>query len=231
MNFKKQYNMQFLLNYFPIYCEKIGLGFLIEPLNAISNFALFIVAYFLYRSYCKSKTFKNIYMPLIFLAILIGLGSLSWHVYRSPITLLLDMVPVYLLLLFVFYVIVNFLFSKKITIFVLIFYLSVQMFLLFYVPVEFSYGLPRHIFPFILLLFLILLIYRKVGRVALGLLLPVAVFGLAIIFRAIDLPLCKVIPIGTHFLWHVGNALATYFGVTALIKIKQADITENATSR
>ncbi|MDO8518026.1 MAG: ceramidase domain-containing protein [bacterium] len=214
--------MQFLLNYFPIYCEKLGLNFLTEPLNAISNFAFFIVAYFLYQSYRKSKTFKNIYFPLIFLTILIGLGSLLWHTHRSSITLLLDTVPIYILFLFIFYFVANFLFSKKITIFILFFYLFTQLFLLFYVPVEFLNGLPRHLFPFVLLLFLILLIYRKVGRVAISLLLPVAIFGLAIAFRTIDLSLCEIIPVGTHFLWHISNAVAIYFGVNALIKIKQA---------
>jgi hypothetical protein len=38
--------------------------------------------------------------------------------------------------------------------------------------------------------------------------------------RSADLPLCPVIPFGTHFLWHMLLSLAAYLGIATLLRLK-----------
>lgn len=42
------------------------------------------------------------------------------------------------------------------------------------------------------------------------------VFGFALVMRTIDLAVCNVFPLGTHFLWHILNAAVLYMCVRGL---------------
>jgi len=54
--------------------------------------------------------------------------------------------------------------------------------------------------------------------------------GLAVMFcaiaaavcRSIDLLACSVIPIGTHFLWHILLSAAAYMGIVLLLRMRRA---------
>jgi hypothetical protein len=40
----------------------------------------------------------------------------------------------------------------------------------------------------------------------------------SLVFRTVDEAVCTAIPIGTHFLWHVCNAIMLYLLLAALIR-------------
>jgi hypothetical protein len=44
------------------------------------------------------------------------------------------------------------------------------------------------------------------------------VFAVALVFRTIDTPICRAWPSGTHFVWHLLNALVMYLSVRALVR-------------
>jgi hypothetical protein len=50
--------------------------------------------------------------------------------------------------------------------------------------------------------------------------LPLAfiIFTASMTVRVLDYPLCDVFPIGTHFMWHIFNALTLYLAFRAYIK-------------
>jgi hypothetical protein len=48
---------------------------------------------------------------------------------------------------------------------------------------------------------------RRAPAVAWGLAGAVAIFALSLTFRTLDFHLCEALPGGTHFLWHVTNAV------------------------
>ena len=49
------------------------------------------------------------------------------------------------------------------------------------------------------------------------LLIAASVFALSLVLRTIDLEMCRFIPVGTHFLWHLLNSLLLYLLMRSLI--------------
>jgi hypothetical protein len=58
----------------------------------------------------------------------------------------------------------------------------------------------------VLILLYALLLRRRAPATARGLVLGAALLVLSLTFRTLDGPLCGVLPVGTHFLWHILNA-------------------------
>ena len=61
------------------------------------------------------------------------------------------------------------------------------------------------------------------------LLASAAVFCAALICRSIDLVVCRQLPMGHHFLWHVLNGLVVYLAMRALV-VAHADSPARVTS-
>jgi hypothetical protein len=49
-------------------------------------------------------------------------------------------------------------------------------------------------------------------------LIAAAVFVTSLIFRVIDLDICGLLPVGTHFLWHILNAVVIYLVLCGAIE-------------
>ena len=48
---------------------------------------------------------------------------------------------------------------------------------------------------------------RKSSQTASGMALGAAILVVSLTFRTLDGPLCAAVPLGTHFLWHILNAV------------------------
>jgi hypothetical protein len=59
--------------------------------------------------------------------------------------------------------------------------------------------------PLLILIYAALLT-RRAPATARGLALGAAILTLSLTFRTLDGPLCDLVPLGTHFLWHILNA-------------------------
>ena len=81
-------------------------------------------------------------------------------------------------------------------------------------------SLIRNLINATVFLLIILWAFRKYGRVAVEGLGVLAVYVAAITVRSIDLQVCPDFSLGTHFLWHILNALAAYLAVRFLIKLE-----------
>jgi len=51
------------------------------------------------------------------------------------------------------------------------------------------------------------LLRQKRPEVARGLAIGAMVLVVSLVFRTVDTPMCGSFPLGTHFLWHILNAL------------------------
>lgn len=203
-----------------VYCET-GIGlFFTQPINTVSNIALFISAYFVYkllREYHIKNLIIQILPPLV---VLTAVGSMLWHGAPSLLTDFADTLPLSALVLISFFFLLDKLLSNKKLIWGIFF-----MFILTETP--FMFGILPSINGFIpyLLAFIfgLFISVRVAGRYALfPQLFPIlVVFAIALFFRTIDLTICSAFPIGTHFVWHILNALMVYLIIHFLIGIEE----------
>ena len=205
---------------FPQYCEYISNFWLHEPLNAITNFGFFIGAYFLYRLIKKNNLNMNLGTVLISMMIALGLGSLAWHSYRITPTLLMDEIPIYIFIAFAFYFLTKSLArSHKLTIIISFFTALIYYAVFAYIPsLNVFQGAFKYIFVVLLFLILSMLIVKKFGP-HYSLILPLSLLAFGVLFRIMDLYICPVFPLGTHFIWHILVVSTMYFTSIIILRL------------
>lgn len=196
----------------PIYKETNSNSLIVEPWNTFSNFAFLII--FVYFSIKVYKNFKNhkflaFSLPLM----LIGfVGGTIYHATRSSnIWLFMDWIPIAILSLLVS---IHFLIKQKvhwsvILVFIMLPFLYRFLFVALKIPKIFERFLGYPILALIIALPIIrwLILTRWSNRYLI--LLSSIFFVLALFFRTIDLNQ-NIFKMGTHWLWHIFGALATF---------------------
>jgi hypothetical protein len=92
-------------------------------------------------------------------------------------------------------------------------FIGLQIAGLILVPNDFLNDSTPHMLTLGLILMLMVPITRGFGSLVWRI-VPIATFyALAIVFRTVDLAVCPMLPIGTHFLWHIAGAATGYFVV------------------
>src|SRR5215218_5630882 len=76
------------------YCERVGMGLLAEPLNAVSNVSFLLAAWAAWVLATRTGTLSTGVRVLIAIAASVGIGSILWHTYPTMLTLILDSVPI-----------------------------------------------------------------------------------------------------------------------------------------
>jgi len=211
---------------FPVYCELGILNGMFEPFNAISNFFYIVVGILLWRHFKKNNIDDSISKWFVVSVILVGVGSLLWHAYRSLLTNLLDVIPVALLILSILYIYSRDAFKTRDKFY---WFLGTGFIVLLVVEFFVSPYLPAYLqnggygYATILLLFLIPIFqYKNRSRTFFNKSLVVlGLFFIALIFRQIDIIVCDSLSIGTHFLWHLFAALAVYKVIKLIYLNKQ----------
>ena len=193
------------------YCERLGTGAAAEPLNAVTNLAFAWAFVRAWRRVQRARAGGHAAWDVTAAAVLMGMvavGSSLWHTLAAPWTELADTIPITLLMVLLLEALLRRVFELPLL-------LRVVALLLLLVA---SVGLPMLAGPGLLggssfylpawaALGLLALAAgsRPVARRAL--LAAWALFTLSLALRTADLPLCPLLPLGTHFLWHVLNAV------------------------
>jgi len=173
------------------YCERTSSDILGEPINFYTNLCFIIFSILLLFN--KSISDKK-YALLIFL---IGVGSMLFHSVPNRLTGFLD---VFFIISFIFYYIftlyIKLNIKKYISAIISIVFIAICFVFgivskntllgssAFYLPIIFH---MYNLFLFILVL-----------------------FSFSLLLRSVDLYLCNLFFIGTHFIWHILNALVLY---------------------
>ncbi|KHQ51964.1 MULTISPECIES: ceramidase domain-containing protein [Mameliella] len=186
------------------YCERLGPEFWAEPVNAVTNAAFVLAALVMWR-----RTFG---LGRVLCAILaaIGIGSFLFHTFAQPWAGLADVLPILV------YVLV-YIYGANRDFWGLGRWASLALTALFipYAAVTAPlFGMIPGLggtssyapVPFLIAIYAALLRNRAPGT-ARGLAIGVAILLASMLARTLDEPLCNVIPLGTHFLWHVLNAV------------------------
>lgn len=207
------------------YCERLGDGFWAEPLNAISNGAFLLAAcvgLWLYHRSGRRDWPIGILIALVFA---IAVGSFLFHTMPRHWTLLADVVPIQLFAFGYF----GLALIRYLGVGVVAALLGTLAFLAGSLLISAALGalLPPGMagsagyVSFVLALFGIAtaLARREGGEASARLIaLAGAVFAVSLTLRSVDHSLCQAIPIGTHWLWHILNAVVLLLLLNAAIR-------------
>lgn len=193
-----------------LYCERTDPAFWSEPVNAISNIAFLIAAAAAFVAWRRSRVRDPAVLLLIGVVVLVGLGSFTFHTVATRGAMLLDVGPIgvfiygYLLL-----ALRRFLhLSWALAIALLLSFIALSTAVDSLVPRTFINGSSGYLPAWAALLIIGALTRSEPwGR---ALLAAAAVFTVSIGLRIVDLDICNAVPLGTHFLWHIGNAIVLY---------------------
>ncbi len=191
-----------------LYCERIGPEFWAEPINALTNLAFLIAA--IWAGARLRGTGLNLGWGLAVTLFLIGIGSFLFHSFATVWAALSDVIPIALfILLFVFATHRDVLGwrSPMALLAVLVFlpYLALAGFGFSRLP---FFDISASYWPVVLALLIYAAVLRhRVPRVAGGFVIGAAILSLSLAARSVDLQVCATLPMGTHFLWHILNAV------------------------
>lgn len=201
-----------LHRYIDIYCERMAPGLWAEPLNAVSNFAFIVAGIMLLAVLRRQEAVVRqdpAIIGLILLVIAIGIGSTLLHTFAVVWAALADVIPIALFILLYMYLALRRL--ARFPLWLCLLGVSIVLVLVVVMPLVFRFSVSTYGVALTAMLvvggFLHLAQRHPAG-------LPIVVTGLifaiSLSFRTIDEPLCDKLPIGTHYVWHVLNAVVLY---------------------
>jgi len=208
----------------PIYCETLlnPLGtFPAEPVNTVTSFVPAILGIMALVYLVRRRYTNPVAYTLAVLTVLTGLGSVAWHSMRTELTLLIDWLPGA-----VYFVTVVFFWSYYAAGRILSLILSAALFVLAFLvpfPVIQQYRLIIIAALALIAAALVFATWQR-RRAAFSWALGMVGGGVAAVaLRTLDLNVCDVVPIGTHFFWHIFLGAAAYAGVRMMVRLQPAD--------
>jgi len=189
-----------------IYCERLDIGIWAEPINAVTNVAFILAAIIMWLR-CKNLVEGKI---LSFLLFSIGCGSFLFHTYAQTWAALLDVTAILIFILtYIFVANRRFLvWSKMVSLIGVIMFFPYQLFLVSILSNIQFFGSSVQYIPVAILIFIYSGLLRKSEpNLSRGLFIGAAILCLSIISRTVDEPLCSILSVGTHFVWHILNAI------------------------
>jgi Ceramidase len=199
------------------YCERVGMGVFAEPLNAVSNISFLLAALAAWVLATRTGALSSGVRVLIALGATVGIGSILWHTYPNMLTLILDIVPILIFICwFIWLYTRNVIRMRSVLAGVSVAAFLVATFLVFPLSGVLHGALVYS--PGLIVTLVLGLFHAREQTVARFTLLAAAgVYLAALFFRTIDNEVCPVLPIGTHFLWHLLIGLVTYLAMRSLI--------------
>jgi len=200
-----------------LYCERIDPGFWAEPVNALTNIGFVFAAWFIWRIAVREQAHNSSIAAIVCMIAAIGIGSFLFHTVATTFTRWLDIIPI-----FVFQLLYIWFYTRRVI--NLPFAVIGILLLVFLAASVYGRQFPDIIngsliyAPALLVIFALGLYHYRSQKVERSLLLVAAsLFLLSIFFRSIDNIICSQFALGTHFLWHILNALVVYLAMCALI--------------
>lgn len=194
-----------------LYCERLGVGFWAEPVNALTNIAFVAAGIAGAKEASRTGRWDTLTAILCSLAVLIGLGSFLFHTVAQRWAGLADVIPIVLFIVLYLYAAMTRFFGLRwplaIPVTALAFgaALTLRKGVLILNGGKSLNGSEGYAPAFALLAgsALALLVMRHPAR--LGIAAAAAVFLVSLVARTVDPVACQGFPLGTHFLWHLLN--------------------------
>jgi hypothetical protein len=201
------------------YCERLGPGLWAEPLNALSNLGFIVAALWAASQAWKRRADFAVWI-LVALVLLIGIGSGLFHTYANRWSALADVIPI---TLFIYFYLGFSLrrFAKSSWVAIVAWLAGLFLVTLFMQSVTepgFMNGSGAYVPALIASIAVSLLLSRRGHDAARHLILASSILFVSLIFRTGDQIVCPAVPIGTHFIWHLLNALVLALYLEAAVR-------------
>lgn len=203
-----------------LYCERIDPGFWAEPVNALTNFAFLLAAALAFSKWRRLAAADWGVLALIAVTAAIGPGSFAFHTLATREAELLDVVPILVFILGYFLLALRrFLALPPAPALAgLVAFAAFAIFMPRLLPQSFLNGSGGYLPALGALLVVGGLLLRRDPPAARGLLMAAGIFAVSLGLRSIDRAICPAFPLGTHFLWHVLNAVVLYVLLASAIR-------------
>ncbi|MEI2386506.1 ceramidase domain-containing protein [Breoghania sp. JC706] len=204
------------------YCERIDGSFWAEPANAVSNIAFLATAVGVWWLLPRGAPRDFPALLLIGLTVCTAIGSFLFHTMPSATTAIFDVLPIGLLIYASFFIaLMRFLKQSLLAAIWL-----TAGFLVFSIAISFGLrnvlGTSAGYVPALVALYGVGIVAlprnRRIGE---GMIMTALMFTLSLVLRTMDGPVCGWFPIGTHFMWHVLNAVVIYMLLRLIVHARQ----------
>jgi hypothetical protein len=193
-----------------LYCERTDALFWAEPVNALSNVAFLIAAAVAFRLWRRGDRDDWPALALIGVVAAVGIGSFVFHTGATRAAILADVIPIAIFIYgYLLLALVRFLHLKVVAAgaIVIAFAAGAQA-LAASAPPQLLNGSVGYL-PALAALIAVALAAGEPGTRR-SLRLAAAVFAVSLAFRTADIAICPEFPLGSHFVWHVLNAVVLY---------------------
>ncbi len=202
------------------YCERTDPGYWSEPVNAVSNGAFILAAIWGWRIASAAGDTGGRVLAAILAAI--GVGSYLFHTHAQIWSLYADVIPIQIFILAYIYL-------ATVRFFAVPWWggvLAVVAFFPFAAAV--SGGVGALVGPLngsigyvpvpILIAGYALALRHRRSEAARGLAIGAGILVVSLVFRTLDAGICAAFPLGTHFLWHILNAVMLGWMIGVVVK-------------
>jgi hypothetical protein len=188
------------------YCERLGPEFWAEPVNALTNAAFLLVAVLMWRRWPGEPLCRALSAVLF----AIGIGSFLFHTFAVPWAAAADTLPILGYILLYVYAAHRRVWGHGLGLSLLFMLLTIPWIALLtsvfarlpgFAVSSFYWPVPT------LILLHAWLLRARAPAVARGFAVGASILAVSLTFRSLDEAVCDAIPVGTHFLWHLLNAL------------------------
>lgn len=201
-----------------LYCERTDPSFWAEPLNALTNAAFLLAAAAAFAKWNRRREPDLPVLALIVVVAMVGFGSFVFHTQATHGAALFDTIPIAVFIYGYFVLVMRrFLRLRWLVVAVILAgFAVVSHGLVYAVPRDFLNGSYAYLPALTAVLWVA---YRVKDEAQQGtIFLAAGLFALSLSFRTIDLSVCGIFPVGTHFLWHGLNAVVVYLLLDAAMR-------------
>ena len=201
-----------LMRQFDGYCERVDFTYWSEPVNALTNAAFLIAAFYMWRRIGSQGAGQAAGVARLLCVILaaIGVGSYLFHTFATVWAVISDVVPIVLYIVVYVYAANRHFwrFGPAASA------LGASLFIPYAAVLGAAFGqlpffeISAEYWPVpVLILAYSAALWNREPQAARGLLIGAGILIVSLTFRSVDEPLCAAFPLGTHFMWHILNGL------------------------